>query len=72
MALVVLPLELKLGIVGLMLLRYLVVVWSSCRVAKKLGESGIGWLYWIYDIVGPAVELMIRSRSSQTKPKLWR
>ena len=71
-ALVVLPLELKLGIVVLMLLRYLVVVWSSCRVAKKLGESGIGWLYWIYDIVGPAVELMIRSRSSQTKPKLWR
>ena len=71
-AMVILPLEIKLGVALLLLLRYAIVVWSSRRVARKLGERGIGWLYWIYDIVGPAVEYMICSRSSHTKPRLWR
>ena len=71
-ALVVLPLEIKLGVAALMLLRYIMVVWSSYRVGRKLGERGIVSKYWIYDIVGPVVEWIISSHDSHNTPKIWR
>lgn len=71
-AIAVLPLELKLGAVGLLLLRYVIVLWSSHRTAQRLGEHGIVLRYWIYDLFGPIVEWMIGSRRSHNTPKLWR
>lgn len=71
-AIVVLPLELKLGAVGIILVRYLIVVWSSRRVAQRLGERGVAARYWLYDLFGPFVEWMIRSKRSHNTPKLWR
>ena len=71
-ALVVLPLEIKLGVAALMLLRYIMVVWSSYRVGRKLGERGIVSKYWIYDIVGPVVEWIVGSHDSYNTPKVWK
>ena len=71
-AVVVLPLELKLGAIGLLLLRYLIVVGTSRRVAMRMGQKGIVMRYWIYDLLGPAVEWMIGSKHSHNTPKLWR
>lgn len=71
-AIVVLPLELKLGVATLILLRYGVVVGTSSRVASKLGERGIAMRYWIYDLVGPFVEWIIGSNESHNTPKLWK
>ena len=71
----ILPLELKLGAIGLLLLRYAVVVWSSRRVAHKLGERDIALKYWIYDLFGPAIEWMLWSKKSHTKPttsRIWK
>ena len=71
-ALVVLPHELRIATAVVMLLRYAIVVWSSRRTARKLGERNIALLYWIYDIFGPVVELLIARRSSHSTPKVWR
>lgn len=71
-AMVVMPLEIKLGVAGLMLLRYMIVVWSSLRVGRKLGERGIVSKYWIYDVVGPVIEWIIGSHDSRNTPKIWR
>ena len=70
--LVLLPLELKLGAIGLLLVRYAIVVWSSRRVAHKLGESDIALKYWIYDLFGPALEWMLWSKKSRNTPRVWK
>lgn len=71
-AIAALPLELKLATILLTLLRYAVVVWSSHRVARKCGERNVAMKYWIYDILGPVIELIISSNESHNTPKLWR
>ena len=71
-AIAVLPLELKLGAIALALLRYLIVLWSSHRTARRLGERGIALRYWIYDLAGPIIEWMIGSGESNNTPKIWR
>lgn len=71
-AMAVLPLEVKLGVAALMLLRYIMVVWSSYRVGRKLGERGIVSKYWIYDIAGPVIEWIVGSHDSYNTPKVWK
>ena len=71
-AIAVLPFEIKIAVAGLMLLRYLIVLWSSYRVGRKLGERGIASKYWMYDIVGPVIEWIIGSHDSYNTPKIWR
>ena len=71
-AIVVLPLELKIAVAAIMLLRYLIVLLSSFHVGRKLGESGFVSKYWIYDLVGPCIEWIIGSHDSYTTPKIWR
>jgi hypothetical protein len=68
----ILPLELKLGAIGLILMRYAIVVWSSRRVAHKLGVRDIALKYWIYDLFGPALEWMLWSKKSHNTPRIWK
>ncbi len=72
---VILPLELKLGAIGLLLARYAIAVWSSRRVAHKLGERDIALKYWIYDLLGPMLEWMLWSKKSRNLPntsRIWK
>ena len=69
---VVMPLEIKLGAITLLLLRYIFVVWSSRRTAQKLGESNVALRYWIYDLLGPMLEWRLWSKSSHNSPKIWK
>ena len=71
----ILPLELGLGAIGLLLLRYAIVVWSSHRVARKLGEKDMVLKYWIYDLFGPMLEWMLWCKKSQNMPttsRIWK
>ncbi|MBO5733247.1 MAG: glycosyltransferase [Alistipes sp.] len=70
-SLVVLPSELRIAVALLVLLRYAIVVWSTRRTARKLGEKRIAKLYWLYDIVGPVLEVMTRARIDNSS-KVWR
>lgn len=72
---VILPLELKLGAIGLLLVRYAIAVWSSRRVAHKLGERDMALKYWIYDLLGPMLEWMLWSKKSRNLPntsRIWK
>lgn len=71
-AIVVMPLEIKLCAIGLLLVRYLFVVWSSRRTAQKLGERGIALNYWIYDLLGPILEWMLWTKRSNSTPRIWK
>ena len=70
-ALVLLPLELKIFALGLALLRYIVVLISTRKSAEKLGEKGIMLKYWMYDLLGPAIEYIIGLKHSNNSPKAW-
>ena len=72
---VILPLELKLGAIGLLLLRYAIAVWSSRRVAHTLGERDMALKYWIYDLLGPMLEWVLWSKKSRNLPntsRIWK
>ena len=71
-AMIIMPLEVKIGAAALIIMRYLVVVWSTRRTARKLGESGVAMNYWIFDIVGPAIEYIISTKRHDGKAKVWR
>jgi hypothetical protein len=66
------PFEVKIGVAALLLLRYLIVVWSTRRTAHKLGESSVAMRYWIFDIFGPAIEYIISLKRHDGKAKVWR
>lgn len=69
---VVMPLEIKLGAIALLIIRYILVLWSSRRTAQKLGESGIALNYWIYDLLGPVLEWLLWSKKSNSTPRIWK
>lgn len=69
---VALPIELKLGAISIVLLRYILVLWSTRRTAKRLGHKNIALKYWIYDLIGPALEWILWGKKSHTTPRLWR
>jgi hypothetical protein len=46
-------------------------VLSTRKTAQKLGESGIVLKYWIYDLLGPAIEYIIGLKRSNNSPKAW-
>ena len=71
-AIVVMPLEVKIGAMLLVLLRYLFVVWSTRRTARKLGESGVAMRYWMFDILGPVIEYVVSLKHHDGKAKVWR
>lgn len=71
-AIVVMPLEVKLAAAVLLLMRYMVVIYSTRRTAKKLGVRGIAWRYWMYDITGAAIEWLIAIHRSQKCTSAWR
>lgn len=69
---VLLPHELRIFAALLVVVRYIIAVWSSRRTARKLGERNIASRYWIYDLIGPMIEYMIGRGKSHSNPKLWR
>ena len=70
-ALVLLPLELKIFALSLALVRYLIVLLSTRKTAEKLGERGIVLKYWMYDLLGPAIDYIINLKRSNNSPKAW-
>ena len=71
-AMVVMPLEVKLCAAMILLLRYVVVVLSTRRTARRLGERGLLLNYWIYDVLGPVVDMFVAMGRSVDKTKVWR
>lgn len=70
-ALILLPLELKIFALVVAILRYILVLVSTRKTAAKFGEYGILMKYWIYDLIGPAIDFIIGLKQSNNSPKAW-
>ena len=71
-ALAVMPLEYKLAAASLLLVRYAVVAVEVRRIARRLGETGIAGLYFLYDLTSPLWALLVGLLLLRKDERVWR
>lgn len=72
MVAVFLPLSAKIVALSCVVLRYIIVWWLMKCVARRLSERGFMSVYWIYDLVAPAVEAVLAIRRRMIPLHKWR
>ena len=70
-ALVFMPWEFKIAAIIITLLRYFVVMFVIVRNTRRLGETGIVGLHFIYDFIEPILRFCIAATSSKKHKKSW-
>ena len=70
-ALVFMPWEFKIAAIVVTLLRYFFVLFVTVRNARRLGESGLIALHFIYDIIEPLLRLIISLTPYRKSKQLW-
>ena len=71
-ALVVMPVEYKLGAVLIALVRYGFVLFGVRRVARRLGEEGILGRYFLYDLLSPLWSAILGVQLLRRDERVWR
>ena len=70
-ALALMPWEFKVAALVVALLRYFVVMFVVVRNARRLGESGLIALHFIYDVIEPLLRFAIALSSHKRYKKSW-
>lgn len=70
-ALALMPWEFKVAALVVTLLRYFVVMFVVVRNARRLGESGLIALHFIYDVIEPLLRFAIALSSHKRYKKSW-
>ena len=71
-ALVVMPVEYKLGAVLIALVRYGFVLFGVRRVARRLGEEGVLGRYFLYDLLSPLWSAILGVQLLRRDGRVWR
>ncbi len=71
-SLVRMPLAFGLAALGLLLLRYLIVLFEVRRLARRLGERRMLRWYWIYDLTGPFAAMLLAVLLLRKDARVWR
>lgn len=71
-ALIFMPLEYKAAVALLVLLRYVVVAVEVRRIAQRVGERGIAWCYFIYDLLSLPGAILVRLMLLRKDKRVWR
>ena len=71
-ALIFMPLEYKLAVLVLALVRYLFVVLRIRAIAKRVGEKGVALRYFIFDIFNPLLMLGLRAIMLRKDETAWK
>lgn len=71
-ALILMPLEYKLGTAGLLLLRYAAVVFEVRRISRRLGEEGLVLRYFVYDLLSPLFGVVLNVLLLRRDDRVWR
>lgn len=72
-AIVLLPVEIKLAVGLLIIVRFAIVVWQMRRVAKRLGEKKLIPFYFLNDMLEPLFEFaVVISRKIKPLREVWR
>jgi hypothetical protein len=71
-ALAVMPLEYKIAVGVILLLRYVLVITTIQRICKRLGERGIVALYPLHDLFAPLLSIFLGIIMLRKDPSVWR
>ena len=72
-AIIILPLEIKIAVTALFLLRAICVRFTMWRIRRRLGERKIGWALMLYDIYSPISDIFnYFYRLFKPAPGIWR
>lgn len=71
-AIAVMPIEYKIAAAALVLLRYITVVLEVRRIANRLGETGIAWLYFLYDVLSIPGAILLSLLTMRKDKRVWR
>lgn len=71
-ALIFMPLEYKAAVALLVLLRYVIVAIEVRRIAQRVGERGIAWCYFIYDLLSLPGAILVRLMLLRKDKRVWR
>ncbi len=71
-ALLFLPIELKLAALLLLIVRYALVVFEVRRIGQRLGEKYLWRHYLLYDLWSPLQDLRVRLLLLRKDPRVWR
>lgn len=71
-ALAIMPLEFKLGSAFLLFVRFLTVLVEVYRISNRLGESGMAFGYFFYDLFSPCWSFILTLALLRKDPRVWR
>lgn len=71
-ALAVMPLEYKIAVGALLLLRYALVATTIRRICKRLGERNIVARYPLHDLFSPLLSIFLNALLLRKEPSAWR
>lgn len=71
-AMIFMPAEYKIAAGALLLLRYLFVAVTVRRIAARLGETGLAGRYFLYDLLSPLYDLLVRIALLRKDRTVWR
>ncbi len=71
-AIAVMPLEYKLAAAAMILLRYFIVALEVRRIANRLGERGIAWRYFLYDLLSMPGAVLLSFLTLGKDKRVWR
>ncbi len=71
-ALAVMPLEFKIAAAVLLLLRFITVLVEVRRIAKRLGETGLLFGYFLYDLFSPCWSFVLTLSLLRKDARVWR
>ncbi len=71
-AMAIMPLEYKIAAALLVLIRYIVVLVEVRRIAVRLGETGILFRYFLYDLLSPLLAAVLALLLLRRNERVWR
>ena len=66
------PLEFKLGVALLLLIRYIFVAIRIRSIAKRVGVKGAALRYFIFDLFNPWLMFVVRIASLRKDTTAWK
>lgn len=71
-AMILMPIEFGAVALAILLLRYLAVAISVRKIAKRLGERRMVRWYFIYDVISPVMDFIVRLSLLRKDSTVWR